>query len=436
MDAKTTAQYTGLLKHLKKKLVSVEFMKQHRRDEKAFSRKRTLTFVVVVVFLLNMIKRALQDELDELFKTITGSEFAERKVSKSAFTQARKKLKYTAFIDLNQEQVSYFYAHYQVQRWQGNRLLALDGSMTDLPNTPALQAHFGYWRPAAGGQCAKARVSQLFDVLNKVTLDALIRPKQEGELSLAALHCLHLREGDVVLMDRGYPAFWLFVLIRHHQAHFCARISLSGWAVVADFVASGAREQLVNLQPCYNARKACQERELPITPLPVRLLRLEQPGQEPLVLVTSLLDQDRFPYDLFADLYSNRWPVETDYDHMKLQLQVENWSGSSVEAIYQDFHATVFSKNLAAIIAQPVQLLLAEQPSTKKHAYQVNMANLYSKLKDTLVSLFLAADPLPWLQFLWRQMASTLEPIRPKRVFPRKKKVKPKRFPMNRKPLR
>ena len=35
---------------------------------------------------------------------------------------------------------------------------------------------------------------------------------------------------------------------------------------------------------------------------------------------------------------------------MKLRLEVENWSGTSVEAIYQDFHATLFTKNLSALL--------------------------------------------------------------------------------------
>lgn len=436
MDQKMTAQYTGLLKHLKTKMTSREFMNRHRLNEKAFSRERALPFVVVLVFLLNMIKRALQDELDEFYKILSGDELAKRKVTKSAFSQARKKLKHSAFIELNQEQVGYFYEHFEAHTWQGKRLLAIDGSMADLPNLPALRDHFGYWQPAAGGQCAKARVSQLFDVLNKVTLEGLIMPKENGERVLAAHHCQQVTAEDLVLLDRGYPAFWLFVLIRQQHAHFCARMSLGKWTIVTDFIASGKREQIVPLQPCYNARNACQERDLPTDPLTIRLIRLDKPGRDPLILATSLLDQTAFPYECFQDLYSQRWPVETDYAYMKLHLEVENWSGTSVEAVYQDFQATVFTKNLAAIIAQPAQQVVAEQSATKKYRYQVNMANLFSKIKDTVVSLFFSPDPFAFLAFLWQQMIHTIEPIRPQRASPRKKKVKPKRFSLNRKSLR
>jgi hypothetical protein len=47
-----------------------------------------------------------------------------------------------------------------------------------------------------------ARLSQLFDTLNKITVDAIISPKHIGERELAANHFLHLKPTDLVLMDR------------------------------------------------------------------------------------------------------------------------------------------------------------------------------------------------------------------------------------------
>ena len=58
-----------------------------------------LTFPVLVAFLLCTWKGGLQTLLDELFETLTGQ--AERTVTKSAVSQARRKLKATAFEALN-----------------------------------------------------------------------------------------------------------------------------------------------------------------------------------------------------------------------------------------------------------------------------------------------------------------------------------------------
>lgn len=437
LEQETIENYQGLFQHLRSKLESEEFLRQHRRSERDFTRKRSLTFIIVVLFLLNMVKRALQDELDEFFRVIQQQgKVAERVVTKSAFTQARQKLKYTAFVELNQEQVAYFYGHYTPLRWCEFRLLAIDGSMSDVPNVPNLRDHFGVWSSATSTGCAKARLSQLFDVLDKVTVDACIGPNGQGERVLAEQHLSQIGEGDLLLIDRGYPAYWFFRAIIARGAHFCGRLNVGKWKIVKRFVASGQQEQIVTLKPDYRARRACRERNLPIEPLLLRLIRVELPTGEVEVLITTLLDTARFPYEVFKELYFQRWPVEEDYKVMKSRLQVENWSGTLTEAIYQDFHATVFTKNMAAILAQPAQPVVGQRTMNRKHRYQINMTNLISKLKDTVVHLFRDADVLHLLTSLWHQMLSTIEPIRPDRSFPRDKKVHRKRFPMNYKSTR
>jgi len=436
LDEQLIKGHQELVEHLKRVLGSEGFKERHRQNERAFSRQRCLTFCVVVLFLVNMVKRALQDELDELFKSLQGGVVAERVVSKSAFSQARQKLKHTAFIELNQEQVGYYYQHSAPLRWHGYRLLAFDGSMVTLPDKAAIAEHFGVWRPAAGGHCPKARVSQMFDVLNRVTIEGVIAPKREGERALAAQHGQRLQADDLVLMDRGYPAFWLFALILSRGGHFCARMSLSEWKVVADFVASGQQETVLELQPPSQARRACQQRQLPLDPIRLRLIRLELDKGDVVVLATSLLDSDHFPYALFKELYHQRWPVEEDYKQLKSRLQVENWTGLSVESVYQDFHAALFTKNFAAILAQPVQQAVNQTTTDRKHLSQINQANLLSKLKDTIVHLFLFDQVASLLRAIGQQMLLTLEPIRRGRSFPRRKRVKPRRFSMTYKPLR
>jgi len=436
MNADTAAKYQGLFEHLRTVLFSKDFKARHRRHERAFTRQRCLPFVVVVLFLLNLVKRALQDELDEFCKLQTGEAVAVRVVTKSAFSQARQKLDYAAFVELNGEQVAYFYDQFTPRTWRGFRLVAIDGSTSELPRTPEILAHFGAWQPAQGDPCPVARVSQMFDALNGVTLDALIAPKAVGERALAAQHLVHLQAGDLILVDRGYPAFWLFAQIRVQNAHFCARMKLSGWQVVERFVAAGLTEQIVTIQPCPVAQAECRARQLPTTPLMVRLIRVELDTGEIEVLMTSLVDRQQYPVFIFKDLYHLRWPVEEDYKALKCRIEVENWSGKSVLAVYQDFHAKVFTRNLTAILAQPAQTVVQQESQGKKYTYQVNMTNAYSKMKDLVVVLLQRTHILPLLQRLWSLLIQTIEPIRPGRSYPRKKRVKPKRFPMAYKPIR
>ena len=81
----------------------------------------------------------------------------------------------------------------------------------------------------------KARASQMFDVLNKVTIDALIKPKNQGERELASFHFLKLLPQDLILLDRGYPAHWLFKIVLSMGANFFARIPYKRWRVAEKF---------------------------------------------------------------------------------------------------------------------------------------------------------------------------------------------------------
>jgi hypothetical protein len=69
----------------------------------AFTRKRSLDFPTLILYLLNLRKHSNQTELDQFFKTIKDEKLASQIITKSAFFQARKQLSYTAFQDLNQQ---------------------------------------------------------------------------------------------------------------------------------------------------------------------------------------------------------------------------------------------------------------------------------------------------------------------------------------------
>lgn len=436
MEPQITKQYQGLFQHLRQVLESDEFIASHRQTETAFSRRRCLTFTVMILLLINMVKRALQDELDEFFRALSGDKIAQRRVSKSAFTQARQKLKHTAFIELNEAQVTYFYDHFAPETWCGYRLLAIDGSLADVPDTAVNRQQFGHWGSRHGTGHAKGRVSQLFDVLNQVTLEATLAPIAQGERQLARDHLRHVNAGDLLLLDRGYPAFWLFAAILQRGAAFCARLEVSRWKVVRQFIASGENEAILTVSPAVDARKVCRQLGLSTAPLKLRFIRLELDNGTVECLVTSLLDVVRLPYSLFKELYQQRWPVEEDYKRIKSRLEVENWSGLVPESVFQDFYAAFFTKNLASILAQPAQPVVAAATSNRKHRYQVNMTNLISKLKDTVVFLFLDKQIRSLLSRLWEQMMHTIEPIRPNRSYPRTFRVHRKRYPMNYKSTR
>ena len=377
-----------------------------------------------------MNNKSYQSELDTYFKAINHFEVAERILFKGNLSKARAKLKFEAFIELNDHMVRYFYEHFPFQTWYGFNLLAVDGSTLRVPDEKAVTKLFGVWNSNKGEKpCPKARASQMFDVLNKVTIDAIISPKSEGERELAAFHFLKLKPNDLILLDRGYPAFWLFKLAMSWDAQFCARISYKKWKPVKKFYESGKKEQIVKIEPSAQSIRKCFEMGLDKKPIRVRLIRIELESGETEVLITSLTDSKQFPYELFSDLYHLRWPIEEDYKALKYRLQIENWSGKTVHSVYQDFHAKCFSKNFTAIVAATTEDDILKKSYALKHIHQINFAQALSQMKNTIVLLFNrpVEKVIMLVEKVRKIFIQTTESVRPNRKFPRRHRVKQKR---------
>lgn len=59
MPETTAVLCTGLFTALRQRLTDRAFLERQRQSDKDFTRQRCLPFVVVIVFLLNLVKRAL-----------------------------------------------------------------------------------------------------------------------------------------------------------------------------------------------------------------------------------------------------------------------------------------------------------------------------------------------------------------------------------------
>ena len=107
----------------------MRFAGKRRTD---FTRKRSLPFEHLIPLMLNFRKSTLQDELDQFFETMGDGKPLPR-ITASAFCQARRKLKYESFIQLNEALLESAEKQMGQRRWQGYRLLA------DLPEQGKLK---------------------------------------------------------------------------------------------------------------------------------------------------------------------------------------------------------------------------------------------------------------------------------------------------------
>jgi hypothetical protein len=83
-----------------------------------------LPFSTVFILILRKSVKSLQVVLNE-FILQAGKSLS---ITASAFTQARRKLKHTSFIELNNHVVSMYYKDKVCKRLHGFRILGVDGS--------------------------------------------------------------------------------------------------------------------------------------------------------------------------------------------------------------------------------------------------------------------------------------------------------------------
>ena len=203
--------WVTLLENLRQRLLDPEFIARHRVRPQDFTRSRVLPFGLAVIFILQHTVKSIQRHLREFFFQLK-NELAIVSVSSSAWTQARAKLKHTAFIELNQ--TCMLPARYEskdappILRWRGFRLLAVDSSTLRLPMWEDTAKEFGIVETTnqTGTIVAiypQARISVFYDVRNRFGIEALMASSKVGELDMAKTHLSVMKSDDLMLCDRG-----------------------------------------------------------------------------------------------------------------------------------------------------------------------------------------------------------------------------------------
>lgn len=311
-------------------------------------------------------------------------------VTSSAFSQARQHLKHTAFIELNQEAiVRVTYRDGEYARYKGFRLLGVDGSMVYLPRSPEIIAAFGGTRPNQHSQAIEpyGQASVLYDVLNHIALDSILAPAKSYEVDLAIGHLAQTQPDDLLLFDRNYPSYIFLATLVQRQRHFVGRCSQASFKPVQQmFTGAGPDSQIVTLKAPTNQLKKVRALGLPRA-ITVRLVRLVLASGEVEVLVTSLLDEGLYPTADFGALYFLRWRSETFYDVLKNRLLLENFTGKTVEAVKQDFYATLYLTGLETLLTQEAQATLDTRTTTNLYPQRVNQAVAFNAIKNQVMEL-------------------------------------------------
>jgi hypothetical protein len=398
------------------------FKSRHRASAQAFTRVRCLPFAVVLVLILRKSVKSLQNVVNEAMAWLMVEP-----VTASAFSQARYKLQHTAFIELNQRAVvESRYRDADFRTFWGFRVLGVDGSKVLLPDSEDVCEAFGTIAYSNGkdaqiqGERPYALASVLYDVLNRVALDATLGWAGAYEVDLALDHLAHTGPTDVLVMDRNYPSYRMLAELTQRERHFVIRCSAASFGAARRMLrGEGPDRQVVTLAPCAEQAPLMRQLGLPQA-LTVRFVRVRLSTGEWEVLVTSLRDEVAYPTAGFLELYHWRWGVETFYGVLKTRLDLENFSGLGAEAVRQDFHATVYLTGLESILTETAQAQFDAKPT--RHPQTVNRAVSFNAIKHHALDLLWSdLDTQPLIERLTALFLTNPTSVRPHRHPPRRK---------------
>ena len=196
----------------------------------------------------------------------------------------------------------------------GRRLVAIDGTCLDLPDTPANDAFFGRPGVMKGERSAfpQARVVALAECGTHVMFEAVIGPYTTSENALSSELLTRLRPGMLCLADRGFYSFKAWQTASATGADLLWRVKDNLKLDVVTDLPDGS--WLADVFDSVTDRRREQ-------PLRVRVIEYTvEDGREPsgpYRLLTTILDHRQAPAAELAAAYAQRWEIETTFDELK-----------------------------------------------------------------------------------------------------------------------
>jgi len=201
--------------------------------------------------------------------------------------------------------------------YRGLRLMGIDGTVLDIPDSEANAAAFG--RPSAGprgeGAFPQVRKLSLVELGTHVEVAFVARSIAHGEPAMVGALLRHLDAGMLLLWDRGFFSYALWKEVTARRVKILARVTSRLILEPIRDLADGS--YLAKIYPTPEDRRKDRGG------IVVRVIRytLDDPRRvghgEVHTLITSLLDEDLYPAAELIILYHERWEQELVYDEQK-----------------------------------------------------------------------------------------------------------------------
>ena len=391
----------------------------------AFTRKRKLPFEKTIRIILSMQSGTINKALLSKFH------FSQQTPTNSAFVQSRAKIQINVFPMLLKKFLSKIDAK---QLFKGYRLLATDGSEMLIPTNPNEAA---YHVPATSKSSSYnlLHLNVIYDVLNRLFMDAEIQPLREMNEHKALIHMVDALpvENAIVTADRGYESYNAIAHLESKGYKYVFRVkSNNGICHGLRLPNSAEYDQTFSYQLTKKKTSVAKQRHdlyrilsnkttfdyldasHPYYPISFRVVRIKISDNIYETLITNL-DRADFPPETLKHIYHLRWGVETAFRSAKYSIGMICFHSKKAAFIEQEIFAHLIMYNFSLMITSSVAIQKVKNDKRKLN-YQINLdIAIYLCL-----NFFCNSQQTP--SETESLIRSYLVPIRPNRSFPRKRK--------------
>lgn len=368
---------------------------------------------------------AVARQLDVALPAADGS----RTVASSALTQARARLgpdpMEWLFLRSAEE-----WAHRSADsdRWRGLALYGVDGTTLRVADSPENREHFGGHDSGRHDGGREERQSG-YPLMRLVVVMALrshllaagvFGPYATDERAYAASLWDAVPDRSLVLIDRLYLAANVLVplMTTGLDRHWMTRAkSNTKFRPVRRL---GRGDDLVEFEVSREARK--KDPSLP-SHFSARAIRHQRKGYKPQLLLTSLVDETKYPADELRALYHERWELELGFGELKTDMleRLETIRSKTPTAVAQEMWGLLIAYNLVRLEMQRLAAEFKVAPTRISF-----VASLRHSVEQWHLATILSPGTIPThlATATDRMRAFVLPPRRPKRVFPRAVKIK------------
>jgi hypothetical protein len=352
-------------------VLPADAVEQAAREAGYVERASKYTAVTTMLTFLGQVLRAdrsCQQAVNGLIAQQVAAEQPVCSADTSGYCKARQRLPEALFWELQRQTGSAVEDQAPDDtRWCGRRVRVVDGSTLKIPETGRncreypLQA--GQPR---GGSYPLVRILVVFSLAVGTVLEAAIRPCQgKGNGETGMLRDLAdspaLRAGDVLLTDRYFAGYYDIAFWQARGLEVVTRLPTSRRVDFRSGQRLGQDDVLITWRktprPDWLTRE--QAAAVPDT-LTLRAVRVHvrRPGfrTKVVIVLTTLLDPQKYPAHQIAELYRRRWQAELNLRSLKTHMEMEQLRTKRPETIRKEFvmHLIAYNgvRRLAALAAR------------------------------------------------------------------------------------